>query len=154
MGGVGFRGHVGRKREGLFALAQTRLWASEDVHFSFKFTLSFRAVFKWLSNVITWLRLLRLVIGLKDSRQFFNQWRAKPKPIAPCTRDSFRALSELQIIARNCDWFIALFAPVVIGRSDCYGFGFSTVIWKPLYIAKIMLRNNQLATIISLSMKL
>ena len=46
-----------------------------------------RAVFKWLSKVITWLRLLRWVIGLKDSRQFFNQWEAKPKPLAPCTRD-------------------------------------------------------------------
>ena len=30
--------------------------------------------------------------------------------------------------ARNCDWFIALFVPVVIGRSNCFGFGFSTVI--------------------------
>ena len=68
--------------------------------------------------------LLRLVIDLKDLRQFFNQWEAKPKPIAPCTRDSSRALSELQIIARNCDWFIALFAPVVIGRSNCLGFGY------------------------------
>ena len=84
----------------------------------------FRAVFKWLSKVITWLRLLRLVIGLKDSRQFLNQWNAKPKPIAPCTRDFSRASSELQVIAGNCDWFIALFAPVVIGRSNCFGFGF------------------------------
>ena len=92
-----------------------------------------RAVFKWLSKVITWLRLLRLVIGLKDSRHFFNQWEAKPKPIAPCTRDFSRAWSELHVIARNCDWFIALFPPVVIGRSNCFGFGFSTVIWKPLY---------------------
>ena len=39
-----------------------------------------------------------------------------------------RVLSELQVIARNCDWFIALFAPAVIGRSNCFGFGFSTVI--------------------------
>ena len=31
-------------------------------------------------------------------------------------------------IARNCHWFIALPAPVVIGRSNCFGFGFSTVI--------------------------
>ena len=93
-----------------------------------------RAVFKWLSKVITWLRLLRLVIGLKDSRQFFNQWDAKPKPIAPCTRDFSRASSELRVIARNCDWFMALFVPVVIGRSNCFGFGFSTVIWKPLYL--------------------
>ena len=92
-----------------------------------------RAVFKWLSKVITWLRFLRLVIGLKDSRQFFNQWEAEPKPIAPCTRDISRASGELQVIARNCDWFMELFVPVVIGRSNCFGFGFSTVIWKPLY---------------------
>ena len=39
------------------------------------------------------------------------------KPIAPCTRDFSRALSKFQIIARNCDWFIALFVPVVIGRA-------------------------------------
>ena len=92
-----------------------------------------KAVFKWLSKIITWLRLLRLVIGLKESRQFFNQWEAKPKPIAPYMRDFSRTLSELQVIARNCDWFIALSAPVVIGRSNCFGFGFLTVIWKPLY---------------------
>ena len=72
-----------------------------------------------------------IVIGLKDSRWFFNQWKAKPKPVAPCTRDCSRASSELQVIARNCDWFIALSVPVVIGRSS--GFGFSTVNWKPLY---------------------
>ena len=92
-----------------------------------------RAVFKWLSNVITWLRLLRFVIGLKHSRQFFNQWEAKPKPFAPRTRDFSRASSELQVIARDCDWFMALFIPVVIGWSHCFGFGFSIVIWKPLY---------------------
>ena len=43
-------------------------------------------------------------------------------------RDFSRALSKFEIIARNCDWFIALFAPVVIGWSNCFGFGFSTVI--------------------------
>ena len=88
--------------------------------------LLFRAVFKWLSKVITWLRLLRLVIGLKASRQFFNQWESKPKPIAPCTRDFSRASSELQVVTRNCDWFIALRAPVVIRRSNCFGFGFDS----------------------------
>ena len=103
-----------------------------------------RAVFKRLSKVITWLRLLRLLIGLKDSRQFFNQWNAKPKPIAPCTRDFSRASSELQVISRNCDWLIALFAPVVIGRSNCFGFGFSTVIWKLLYSTNETQNQNQL----------
>ena len=92
------------------------------------------ADFKWLSKVITWLRLLRLVIGLNDSRLVFNQREAKPKPkpIAPCTRDFSSASSELQVTARNCDWFIALPFPVVIGRSNRFGFGFSIVIWKPL----------------------
>ena len=33
------------------------------------------------------------------------------------------------MIARNCDWFTALFVSVVIARSNCFGFGFSTVIW-------------------------
>ena len=27
---------------------------------------------------------------------------------------------QLQVIARNSDWFIALFAPVVIGRSNYF----------------------------------
>ena len=76
--------------------------------------------------------LLRLVIGLKISRHFFNQWEAKAKPIAPCTRDFSRALSKLQFVARDSDWLIAQFAPVVIGRSNYLVNGFSTVIWKPL----------------------
>ena len=81
-----------------------------------------RAVFKWLSKVITWLRLLRLVIGLKDSRHFFNQWEAKPKPIAPHTRDFSRALSELQVIAR-----------IVIGSSRC-----SLLLWLVRVIALLL----------------
>jgi len=48
--------------------------------------------------------------------------------VAPGTRDFSRAVSELQRIARNCDWLIVLFVPVVIGRNDYFGFGFSTVI--------------------------
>ena len=67
---------------------------------------------------------------LKESCQFFKQREAKPKPkpITPCTRDFSRASSELQVIARNCDQFIALFVPVMISRSNCFGSGFSTVI--------------------------
>ena len=66
-----------------------------------------RAVFKWLSKVITWLRLLRLVIGLKDSRQFFNQWDAKPKPIHvrvifPALRASYMWLLGVVIGSWSC----------------------------------------------------
>ena len=44
-----------------------------------------------------------------------------------------RTLRELQVISRNCDWFIALFAPVMIGRRNCFGFGFSTDLKTALY---------------------
>ena len=60
-------------------------------------------------------------------RVAFQPMRSKTKPITPCTRHFPRALSELQVIVRNCDWFIALFAPAVIGQSNCFGFAFSTV---------------------------
>ena len=118
-------------------LCSTKIWHQTSRLFN-------RAVFNWLSKVTTRVRFPRLVIGLKDSRQFFNQWESKPRQTAPCTRDFSRATSELQVIARNCDWFIALFTPVVIGRNNCFGFGFSTVIWKPLnpncHRKKLMLR--------------
>ena len=79
-----------------------------------------------IATLSDWLKRLAPVfqpMGRKTKNQ---------KPIAPCRRDFSRASSELQVIARNCDWFIALSAPVVIGRSNCFGFGFSTVISKPL----------------------
>ena len=66
---------------------------------------------------------------LKRLTPVFQPMRSKIKTNrAMCTRDFSRALSKLKIIAGNSDWFIALFAPVVIGRSNCFGFGFSTVI--------------------------
>ena len=58
----------------------------------------------------------------------FQPMRSKTKPVTSCPRDCSRALSKLLVFARNCDWFIAMFNPVVIGRSSCFGFGFSTVI--------------------------
>ena len=66
------------------------------------------------------------MIGLKISRQFLNQWEPNPKTnhiFSTC--DSSRAMSKLQVIATNSDWFIALFAPVVIGRSNYSDVGFS-----------------------------
>ena len=55
---------------------------------------------------------------LKRLAPVFQPMRSKTKTIAPCTRDFFRVLSELQVIARNCDWSIAVFAPIVIDRSN------------------------------------
>ena len=63
---------------------------------------------------------------LKRLAPNFQPMRSKTKTNR--TRHFSRALSKLQVIARNSDWFIALFAPAVIGRSNSFGFGFSTVI--------------------------
>ena len=50
------------------------------------------------------------------------------RSIVPCTRDFSHALTKIQVITRNCqDWFIALFAPVVIGGSNHFGIGFLTI---------------------------
>lgn len=67
-----------------------------------------RAVFKWLSKIITGLQLLHLMTGLKSLHHFLNQWEAKLNPIAPCVRFFSHALSKFQVMA------------------------FSPGIWKPL----------------------
>ena len=71
-----------------------------------------------IATLNDWLKRLALV---------FQPMRSKTKTNR-AMYDFSRALSKLQVIARNCDWFIALFVPVVIGRSNCFGFGFLTVI--------------------------
>ena len=67
---------------------------------------------------------------LKRLAPVFQPMRSKTqtKPITACMRDFSRALSELQVIARNCDRFIALSAPVVIGRSRAVFKGLSKII--------------------------
>ena len=61
---------------------------------------------------------------LKRLAPVFQSMRSKTKTNRPCTRDFSRASSELQVIARNCDWFMELLVSVVIGRSNCLGFVF------------------------------
>ena len=60
-----------------------------------------------------------LVIGKKISvfqRQFSTNEKEN-QTIAPRACNFSRALSKLQVIPWNSDWFIALFAPIVIGGS-------------------------------------
>ena len=83
------------------------------------------------NNVIA---IATLIDWLKRVAPVFQPMRRKTKPNRTMKAWYFsRASSELQVIARNCDWFMAMFFRVVIGRSNCFGFGFSTVIWKRLY---------------------
>ena len=60
--------------------------------------------------------LLRYMIGLKNSRQFFIQSERKPKRI--------RALRQLHVVASSFDWLTGLTVSFVIGWS---GFGFTTL---------------------------
>ena len=56
-----------------------------------------------------------------------SDWLKRLAPVFQSIRNKKQnqaSLSELQIFATNCDSFIALSAPVVIGRSYCFGFGF------------------------------
>ena len=71
------------------------------LYWFFSFWLQVRAisaVFTWLSKLNTPFRLLRLMISLKISRQFFNQWEAKPRPVAPWRRD----FPRLEQVTSNC----------------------------------------------------
>ena len=60
----------------------------------------------------------------------FQPVRSKTKQIASCTRDFSRALRKLTVTVRNSDWFITLFAPVVIGQGNWFGYCFFDSLWK------------------------
>ena len=68
----------------------------------------------------------------KNSRHLLNQSDAKQKPIiATWSYAFFRAWRRLHVL--GCHWFIVLFIFAVIGHCNCFGFGFTTLNWKPLY---------------------
>ena len=50
-----------------------------------------------------------------------------------CTRNLSCAFRKLQVIAGNSVWLIALFASIVIGRSNYFCIGFSTVLKSALF---------------------
>ena len=49
--------------------------------------------------------------------------RCKTKTNRPRSHEFSRAWRLLHVFALNSDWFIALFAPVVIGQGNYFGFG-------------------------------
>ena len=82
--------------------------------FSFQMTVESNYVIA-IATLNDWLKRLAPV---------FQPMRIKTKTDRTMSHDFSRDTSELQVIARNCDWFIALPAPLVIGRSNCFGFDF------------------------------
>ena len=64
---------------------------------------------------------LRSVIGWQNSRNFLTKTNR-----GLLARVS-RAWRQLHVFASSFDWFIALFISVVIGQSNYFGFGFTTL---------------------------
>ena len=63
----------------------------------------------------------------KFSRHFFNQSEVKPKPIVACACTFSRALCRLRVITWSFDWFTGLSPSFLIGQSNYFGFGFTTL---------------------------
>ena len=49
------------------------------------------------------------------------------KPIVTWSHEFSRAWRRLQVFASSSDWLFVLFPSVLIGQSDYFGFGFTTL---------------------------
>ena len=64
---------------------------------------------------------------LRKLAHFFVQSEVKPKPIVTRSRSFCRALRQLHVISSNFDWFTVLSESFVIGCSDYFSLGFTTL---------------------------
>ena len=79
------------------------------------------------------MHFLHDAIGLKDLRHLFIQSEVKPKPIVTRSHAFSRALRQPHVVTSSFDWFNVLSVSYVIGQSNYFGFGFTTLKRKPLY---------------------
>ena len=61
-------------------------------------------------------------------QKIWNQSKVKPKPIVTYSHVSSRAWRRLHVLTSSSGWFIGLSASLVIGQSNYFGFGFTTLI--------------------------
>ena len=73
------------------------------------------------------------MIGSKFPRHFFNQSQVKTKPIVALACTFSHALCQLRVITSSFDWFTRLSQSFLIGQSNYFGFGFTTIIGKAHY---------------------
>ena len=98
------------------------------------------------------LHFLHDAIGSKDSRHLFIQSEVKPKPIVTRSHAFSRALRQPHVITSSFDWFNVLSVSYVIGQSNYFGFGFTTLKRKPLYHKKNKLLHTQ--TLVTMPLQL
>ena len=72
------------------------------------------------------------VIGPENSHHPLNQSDAKLKPIATWKFAFSRALTNLLFFTLSSYWLMIMKVFVLIGPRGHFGFGFSTLHWKPL----------------------
>ena len=75
-----------------------------------------------------WFCITTLVDWFKKLAHFLSQSEVKPKPLVTCSRMFSRALRRLHVFASSFDWFTGLSVSFVIGQSNYFGFGFTTLI--------------------------
>ena len=96
----------------------------EDMWSSFQMPVS-------SNDMIVLAKLSDWLIGSISTNGKLNQTNS-----ISCKRKFSCPLSMFQVISRNSEWFIAMFALVAIGRNSFYVVEFSIVFWKALWNLK------------------
>ena len=123
-----------------------RFWGSDSVlafYFSFETLLAqffvmtlhikYMERFSFERRKVIGFASTTLRYGLKkNSRHFFVQSEVKPKPSVTHRHSFSRAIRQLHVIYSRFDWFPVVSVSFVIGWSDYFGSGFTTLNWKPL----------------------
>ena len=78
--------------------------------------------------------LLRSVIGIEISRHTVSQSDSKLKPIVTWSLAFSRASGRLHVFALSSYWLLVIFTFVLIDRCDDFGFDFTTLNRKALYM--------------------
>ena len=87
-------------------------------------------VLNWLSKVnmrLLWFCFTTLSDWFEKLAPVLSQSDAKLKPIGPWLHGFSRAWRKLHVFASSSDWFVVLFSSVVIGQSDYFRFGFTSL---------------------------
>ena len=107
-----------------------------------------RAAFTWLSKVICiyfGFALQHSVIGKKLvplSQPIRSKTKTNRKYNQNQSRLAHASFPTFRVIASSFDWTMDCSASFVIGQSNYFGFGSTTLIWKLLYGKKRGAKNN------------
>ena len=90
----------------------------------------------WVSKVISelhWFCITSLSDWFKVLAPLFDQSEVNAKPIVARACSFSRALCRLRVITSSFNWFTGLSLSFLIGQSNYFGFGFTTLDWNSLY---------------------